>query len=122
MRNRENYEEDLSLKNTYLTGIKEKRVFNDVPLFHIAVNFTVDLMHDVFEGVCVYVLRAILYEFIFVKQYFTLQTLNERIRNFNYSSEDSNRPPVINKNRFKDKLNMKFSTSEMSCLVRYLGS
>lgn len=78
-------------------------------------------MHDMLEGVCVYVIRAILYAFIFQKKYFTLEELNMRIKQFSVSSEDSNKPPAITKNEKKEKLNLKYSASEMLYLTRYLG-
>lgn len=121
LRNAKNYEEDIRLKDVSKTGIKEACVFNNVKGFNIINNFTVDIMHDLLEGVCVYVLRAILFYFIFKKEYFTLQTLNDRINNFDFGTENTNKPPLIKVKQGKEKLNMKFSAAEMLCLVRYLG-
>ncbi|KMQ88400.1 hypothetical protein RF55_12125, partial [Lasius niger] len=63
LRNTENYEADVFVNNVLLT----------------------DLMHDLLEGVTHYNFCAILEELISVKRYFTLQTLNDRVQNFDYS-------------------------------------
>ena len=60
IRTPENYESDVLLSNITTTGIRERCIFNRLNHFHIAVNKTVDFMHDVLEGVCVYVIRNIL--------------------------------------------------------------
>lgn len=78
-------------------------------------------MHDIWEGVAKYILRSIIYEFIFVKRYFDLAELNHRIQSFNYGSFESNKPPIITLNTVKNKLVLKCSASEMMCLVRYFG-
>lgn len=123
LRNKSNYERDTALNDEGETGIKESCVFNKIRGFHVTENISVDLMHDYLEGVCVYVLSTILYTFIFEKEkkYFTLEDLNNRIRNFDFGSENSNKPPLIKVKQVKKKLNMKFSASEILCLVRYWG-
>ena len=79
-------------------------------------------MHDLLEGVCVYVMREIIFAFIFLKDYFTLQTLNVRIENFDFGPiENSNKPPPLLINTVKNKVNCKMSASEMLCFVRYFG-
>lgn len=42
---------DLELNSVTLTGLKGPCVWHDLPNFHIAENLSVDIMHDVFEGV-----------------------------------------------------------------------
>ena len=122
LRNSQNYNEDIEKSNTLESGIKEPCVFNEVNDFHVAENFSVDMMHDVLEGVSVYVLESILFIFIFVKKYFNLNYLNCRIQNFNYGpTEIANKPPVISFNRATNKLHLKMSASEILCLVRYWG-
>ena len=79
------------------------------------------MMHDFLGGVCIYVVRAILYEFIFVQKFFTLQQLNVIILNFNYGSDQPNKPPKLKLNEEKQKLNLKYSACEMYCLIKYLS-
>lgn len=79
-------------------------------------------MHDLLEGVCVYVMQPIIYKFIFEKKYFTLQFLNCRIKNFDYGpTERADRPPQIYFNSLKSKMKLKMSASEMLCFVRYFA-
>ena len=49
------------------------------------------------------------------------EVLKQRIQNFPYSRTDTNKPPVLKKHPTKQKLKLKCSASDMSCLVRYLG-
>ena len=121
LRTRDNYYLDVLKNDTTETGLKENCVFNRLLNFHIVINKSVDLMHDVLEGVCIYVIRAILYEFIFNSKFFTLQYLNLRIKQFVSHSDDTNQPPPITINRLKEKLNIKYSAAEMLYLTRYLG-
>ncbi|KAL7307601.1 hypothetical protein TKK_0000289 [Trichogramma kaykai] len=117
LRTRESYKEELLKANTVETSLKEGCVFNQLNGFHIVTL----LFHDILEGVCIYVIRSVLYELIFVSKLFTLEFLNLRIQEFNLQSDDTNKPPPITLNRFKEKLNLKYSASEMLFLTRYLG-
>lgn len=122
LRTFENYDEDVASGIVESTGIKEKCVFNQVDGFHITTNLTVDLLHDIQEGICKYDLREIIYNFVFVKHYFTMEQFNDYIRNFKLGPlESSNKPPPIGMHRVKNRVNMKMSGSEIVCLTRYLG-
>lgn len=93
LRNKENYERDLQM-NPSLTAIAEDCVFNILPYFHCTLNYSLDLMHDFFEGIFRYdICQAIVY--FLNKKYFTLEQLNSRISNFNYGSEDVRYIPNI---------------------------
>ena len=68
-------------------------------------------------------MRSILYTFILDKKYFTLDFLNARVKCYEFgSTENSNIPQKINKNKLKTKLILNMSGSEMLCLVRYFGN
>ena len=122
LRTKKNYEKDSGIIKQSDTGIKEPCIFHEVEGFHMTENITVDVMHDVLEGICKYVLRSIINHYVFVAEYFTLQDLNSEIQNFNFGpTEISNKPPVISINQIKNKLNLKMSAAEMLCLVRYFG-
>lgn len=122
LRTRENYEEDVEEADASKTCIKESCTFNKINDFHITQNLSLDMMHDLLEGVCVYVMQSIISKLIFEKEYFTLEFLNCRIQNFSYSpTEISNIPPVISINRLKMKLKFEMSASEMLGLTRYFG-
>ena len=121
LRTKENYDQDVQLRNSDLTGIKERCIFNKVANFHITENLTVDMMHDFLEGVCAYVLNSLLNDFIFVEKYITLNELNTRIQNFNYGHDDCNKPPIIKRDGKNNCLNLKTSAAEMLTLMRFLG-
>jgi len=96
LRNKTNYDEDILINNITLTGLKEVCVFNQINSFHLTQNFAVDIMHDILEGVCKYDIGMILKKMIYDFNYFTIDTLNNRIESFNYGSIDiRNRPPLL---------------------------
>jgi hypothetical protein len=68
MRTRENYASDRLLGNPSKTGIKEECCYNRLQTFHVVDNVYCDIMHDLFEGVCRYVLQKLLHYFIFEKK------------------------------------------------------
>lgn len=98
------------------SSIKEISVWNEMRLFHVTNNLSVDIMHDLLEGICRYDLSLLLEVFILKKKYFTLEHLNYIILTFNFGFENKNKPPLFNKDFFPKK-NLKFSASEMFCFV-----
>lgn len=82
-RNLENYSEDVDADDIDSTGIKKASIFNEINSFHATTNFSVDIMHDMFEGACHYDLCHIIRHMINSK-YFSLKTLNLRKQMFNY--------------------------------------
>lgn len=54
MRTKENYLLDIEQNNSQDTGLKGETIFNEIPSFHFTDNLTVDIMHDLFEGVFIY--------------------------------------------------------------------
>jgi len=94
LRDKINYEEDIAKNNVSITGIKEICAFNILESFHAVENYSVDIMHDLLEDVCRYKIIYILHYFIVQRQYFTLNTLNWRLKFFNFDSMSS-RPPTI---------------------------
>ena len=77
-------------------------------------------MYWILEGVCVYVMKAIINSFITVEKYFTLEELNTRIQNYGFI-EICNKPPSVYYNTTTCELNLNTSAAEMLCLVRYFG-
>ena len=120
LRNKISYKADVEAKNLSKTGVKEECVFNAVNGFHITENISIDMMHDVLEGVCMYIMRGMIFYFIFTKKHFTLEQMNDIIENFEYGHE-SNKPPKIALNRLKQKIDLKMSAAEMLCFERYFG-
>lgn len=78
-------------------------------------------MHDVFEGFGSETMRNILYDFIYVKNYFTLEYVNEILSKFSYKLFESNKVPKIKKEHLQHKTKLKMSASETLCLIRCFG-
>lgn len=119
IRNRENYKTDLETNYPYLTGIKSNSVLNKIESFHVTENFAVDIAHDIFEGVGGVVMANLLYQFILVDKYFDLETLNNRIKFFNFNI-NHNKPPLISVESLKKKT-LKMSASEMKSFILNSG-
>lgn len=71
--------------DTFVTGIREECVFHQLPNFHVTENYPVDVMHDLYEGVCLYDMQLFLHKLIAIFKTFSLETLNSRINSINYS-------------------------------------
>ena len=121
LRTVDNYENLLDVNDLKISGIKEKCVFHAINHFHMCQNICVDVMHDLFEGICQYDVALILNNFIYIKKLFTLDELNVRLRSFDYGPRYCiNKPPEISENSIKKGYIMK-SSSEMLCLIRHLN-
>lgn len=119
LRNKTNYETDLSRNSLYETGIRQPCVWNRVIDFHAVENYCVDIMHDLLEGVCKIEMAELLNYLIGKKKYFTLNTLNSRIKYFN-RSVTSNAPPLISKNDLAQS-RIKMTASEMKTFMLNAG-
>lgn len=109
------------LGNVTLIDVKEKCTWDDIPTFSFILSLCFDIMHDLLEGVGPYELSLIMCDLIFVKIYFTLETLNNRIFYFDYGpTETSNAVPQIIKEHLTAQ-KLKFSSAEMLCFIRYFG-
>lgn len=70
-------------------------MLNSLTYFHTTENFSVDVMHDILEGVGQYELK-LLFSY-FKEQHVTLEELNSRIQSFDYGfMERNNRPVTVN--------------------------
>lgn len=121
----ENYEEDLINQEN---GIVGPCIFNEVENFHIIQNPSIDLMHDLPEGVSVYLIEGILTFLILVDKIITLETVNAAIANFSYGPCNSKPQPLrieeCTENpdtELKKKIKCKQSAAEMLILSRFLG-
>lgn len=120
LRTRQNYESDLQLADPSQTGIKNNCVFNKIPSFHLVCNVYFDVMHDLWEGVCLYGLQHCLHYFITIKKYFSLDDLNRRKNLFVFGKlNSSNIPNDIKELNFaKNKLRM--TASEVKTFVTFI--
>lgn len=111
----ENYNVDLYDNQC---GIKDDCIFNELQHFHCVLNTGVDIMHDIYEGICRYDIGHILSYYIYEKRYFTINHLNHNLKCFNFCNE--NKPPLISEVQVKKKYIM-FSASEMKSFIRVFG-
>lgn len=116
----ENYTLGLAINDVKLTGIKTYCLFNDLPTFHVTKNYVVDIVHDLFEGVCRYDLCEILLYFISEKKLFSIQAFNYRKQMFNYGETEIGNlsPPLEIGHLLNNKIKM--SAREMMTFVHFL--
>lgn len=118
LRTIENYREDCA---KCLRGVNAECVFNEIPSFHVIENASLDIMHDIFEGICRYEVPKMLKIFIIDEKIFSLDILNSRIKHFDYgTSVEKNVPLCIPDNILTTQL-LIISSSEMLFLVENLG-
>ncbi|KAF4527080.1 hypothetical protein B566_EDAN015715 [Ephemera danica] len=119
VRTPQSYSNDIENNTWAESGIKEPSVWNKVTNYHAAVNFSVDEMHDVDEGIARYEMAYIINYIVNVKKFITLATLNSCIKYFNYPPNDNIPPPITETDLKNECLIM--SSSEMRNLVMYFG-
>lgn len=127
-RTREIYENQLTdvlsgTKTVSETGINDSCCLNELGYWHVTKNFTVDCMHDIFEGWGSSELRLILKQFIFNDKFFTLSLLNARLKSFNYGFCDvKNKPTALTREQLnKPNSSTRQSAAQMWCLIRILS-
>lgn len=117
LRDKTNYESDLSNRSH---GVKNKCVFNEINFFHNTCNWTIDLMHDLYLGICRYDMGKIIKHCI-LNKYFTLNQLNNRRKFFDHCDADSgNKISTISDTHIQNE-HLILTAAEMSCLIAYFG-
>ena len=104
-------------------GIKGMCLLNALQYFHVTENVTVDIMHDLLEGIAPFELKLILFSFIYEKRYFTLELLNARIDCFDYGYIDRrNKPTALSDLELRDlqKNTLNQKATQTMCLVHIL--
>ena len=102
-------------------GITGSGCLFDIPAFSLTKCIMQDPMHLLLEGILRYELSCLLTELIEVKHYFTLQVLNQRIEQFDYSREEKrDRPQAIDKSHLKPGSVFAQSAQSMWVLVKNL--
>lgn len=109
---------DTTLTQTY--GVKRAcPLTENLEHFHVVTGYPPDILHDLFEGIVPTELSLCLKNLI-GKRYFTLDTLNQTIRQFKYTFTDkTNRPQIIGKG-FSTKGSIGGNAHENWCLIRLL--
>lgn len=100
-------------------GVKTDSVLNHLKYFNIFDNLTVDIMHDVLEGVVELEVKLFLKSLVLEEKVISLESLNNRIRSFNYGYlESKNFPGTIQLDKPGNSLGQK--AIQIWCLVRFL--
>lgn len=112
LRKKYNYDSHVKFRSY---GVKENCVWNWLNSFHVYENHTIDIMHDLYEGVYRYDMARIINRLI-GESAFTLEYLNARIQYFSYDDSENIPPPIKLDSLKKGVIIM--SASEMHCLVK----
>lgn len=121
MRNANNYLKDVAEMNFSETGIYKNSILNSIKHFHVVENYCVDIMHDVFEGICHYDMCHIIKYYTNIAQIISLTTLNKQKTNFNYGPiEVGNISPEITEQHL-NKCHLKMSAREMMTFVHFFS-
>ncbi|KAJ8675244.1 hypothetical protein QAD02_011030 [Eretmocerus hayati] len=119
IRTKEKYESDI-LQNCTSRGLTGYSLFNEVPDFHV-LKASVDVMHDVFEGVVPTVMSKILIELIVNEKCVKVKDINDVLDKLDFDFEKSNKPLHIKLEYMKANKSLKMSASEALFFVRYFG-
>ncbi|KAF6216244.1 hypothetical protein GE061_000584 [Apolygus lucorum] len=124
MRNSVNYQQDYEKweKGETDTGIVGDNVWEKLDNFSIDNKVSVDLMHDMYEGVARYTMQVVLKGLIAKNSRFTLEYLNSRIKNLRYGPDRYSKPTQIGPSKKRGgNFNIRMSASEMRNFVAYFG-
>lgn len=103
-------------------GINRPSELDKIPNFSVAENLPHDIMHDLFEGVVPYEMKLLLTHLVNAK-YFSIATLNDRIKRFDFGYiERSDIPSPLDEKTFMKNPAQKIrqSASKMWLLAIYL--
>ncbi|XP_044578609.1 uncharacterized protein LOC123261159 [Cotesia glomerata] len=93
LRTDENYKNDLLKNNPAETGITRPSVLSDIKSSNTIDLLTVDVMHDILEGILEYDLGLILNYFIKEAKFFSLDNFNDRIESLYYGPDEIRNKP-----------------------------
>jgi hypothetical protein len=121
LRNPLNYADDVRVNDLKQTGVYKESILNKIISFHVTSNYSVDIMYDIFEGICHYNMCHIINYYTETVKIFSLELLNYRKQNFNYGPiEVGNMSPIIKLAHIK-KFHLKMSATEMMTFVFYFS-
>lgn len=119
LRNRINYIHGIEESTFIETGITENSIFNDIPSFHATENYAVDIMHDLYEGICHHILCQSLLHFIYEMKYLTIDILNSRVKSFSYFKNDKGSEKISFTKKELENCKLKVSAKQMMALCYY---
>lgn len=99
----------------HVYGVKRSCLLNTLQFFNTANNFSVDIMHDILEGVAQFEVKLLL-EYV-QQNFLTAKELAGRIQAFNYGhTERRNRPPAVK--LFDGSNDLGLNAIQSWCLLR----
>lgn len=120
LRTVENYSEELAKDDFKTTGIREECVFNKLPSFNIICCPSVDIMHDLFEGVCHFQMTRIILYYV-EANIFTLDDLNNRKSLFDFGIYQIDNKSVDIQIQHLKHGKLKMSASQSLCFTKYFS-
>lgn len=112
------YAEDKGNKSDFSVtmGIKKRCEFNKLKHFHVMNNMSMDVMHDINEGVIVQCLHGF-FECTIRDKILTEDKIQQKVRDFNYyPTQKKKKPSLIN----LAKINLNQNASQLYCLMTNL--
>jgi len=79
--------------SSHVFGVKSVCVLSKLKYYHPAENYTVDIMHDILEGVAPYEVNLLLRDFIITKKIITVEEFNRMVKCFDYGKLMSSSKP-----------------------------
>lgn len=120
LRTKSNHLEDIDREDVRGTGVVEPCIWYQLRYFSIDTHVSVDVMHDIFEGIARYTMKVVFSGLISRFKVFTVAYLNDRIKNFNYGPDSNTKPcPISSPKAYSFKMRM--SASEMRNFLAYFG-
>lgn len=114
-----NYSNDINTNDFKSTGIYQESVLNQIYSFHVVTNYCVDVMHDIFEGICHYDICHVIFYYTQTVKLFSLEKLNNRKTTFHYGPiEVGNISPEITLLHLQNN-HLKMSAREVMTFIHF---
>ncbi|KAJ8017637.1 hypothetical protein HOLleu_44812 [Holothuria leucospilota] len=110
-----------NLNLPHVQGVKRESVLNDCAYFHILSNYSLDVMHDLLEGVVQYEIKLVLSQFVLKREppLISYSNLSNELHTYDYgSTEKSNKPSFIKLKSPGNAIGQK--AMQAWCLIRHL--
>jgi hypothetical protein len=99
---------------THVYGVKRYCLLDELKFFSVSENFSVDIMHDILEGVAQYEMKLI-FEYL-KSDFISHRELQAWIVSFNYGyTESRNKPPGV---RLEEGIDLGLNAIQTWCFVR----
>lgn len=121
LRNRINYRQSFEKEVLHETGISGICGFNEIPSFHCTENFSVDVMHDLYEGICHQIICESLLYYIKVMNYFDMNEINIRLKTFKYNDHDKGNEKLSVTFKELENRKLRMSARQMMAFCQYFS-